>query len=75
MDHPGVQACGYEYTSKLQRMFNDMSLSNDINERFKEYLETKSLSNGVDFNILILTAGSWPLTAQASTFNVPQEVF
>lgn len=56
-------------------MFNDMSLSNDINERFKEYLETKSLSNGVDFNILILTAGSWPLTAQASTFNVPQEVF
>ncbi|ELR25392.1 cullin 1, putative [Acanthamoeba castellanii str. Neff] len=68
------QACGYEYTSKLQRMFNDMALSNDINEKFKEYLEIKSLSNGLDFNILILTAGSWPLTAQSATFNVPQEL-
>jgi hypothetical protein len=55
-------------------MFNDMALSNDINEKFKEYLEIKSLSNGLDFNILILTAGSWPLTAQSATFNVPQEV-
>jgi hypothetical protein len=69
------QACGYEYTSKLQRMFNDMALSSDINEKFKEYLEQKSLSNGgVDFNILILTAVSWPLAGQSSTFNVPQEL-
>jgi len=56
-------------------MFNDMALSSDINEKFKEYLEQKSLSNGgVDFNILILTAVSWPLAGQSSTFNVPQEV-
>ena len=31
--------CGYEYTSKLQRMFTDMSLSRDLLERFKTYLE------------------------------------
>jgi len=68
------QACGYEYTSKLQRMFNDMSLSGDINEKFKEYVEAKSLDNKVEFGVLVLTAGSWPLTAQTSTFNVPQEV-
>jgi len=69
------QACGYEYTSKLQRMFNDMALSNDINEKFKEYLESKALNTGnVDFSILVLTAGSWPLTAQVSSFNVPQEL-
>lgn len=29
------QACGFEYTSKLQRMFQDISLSKDMNERFK----------------------------------------
>ena len=73
-----------------------MSLSGDINEKFKEYCETKSLDNNkgrlfliplsfhnlldmtdhlsVDFGVLVLTAGSWPLTAQTSTFNVPQEV-
>ncbi len=32
------QACGFEYTSKLQRMFQDMSLSKDLNERFKQHV-------------------------------------
>lgn len=27
-------------------MFNDMALSNDINEKFKEYLESKALNTG-----------------------------
>ena len=29
-------ACGYEYTSKLQRMFQDMALNKDLNTSFKE---------------------------------------
>jgi cullin 1 len=29
------EACGYEYTSKLQRMFTDMSVSRDLNDAFK----------------------------------------
>ena len=32
------QACGFEYTSKLQRMFQDMNLSKDLNERFKQHI-------------------------------------
>ena len=31
-------ACGYEYTSKLQRMFTDMSLSRELNDKFKAHL-------------------------------------
>jgi len=69
------QACGFEYTSKLQRMFTDITLSGDINEKFKEFLRNKSLELGkVDFNIMVLTAGSWPLQTQSSNFNVPQEL-
>ena len=34
------QACGFEYTSKLQRMFQDMSLSKDLNERFKQHIQS-----------------------------------
>ena len=34
------QACGFEYTSKLQRMFQDMSLSKDLNERFKAHISS-----------------------------------
>lgn len=29
-------ACGFEYTSKLQRMFQDMQLNRDLNAAFKE---------------------------------------
>ena len=29
-------ACGFEYTSKLQRMFQDMALCKDLNDQFKE---------------------------------------
>jgi cullin 1 len=29
------EACGFEYTSKLQRMFTDMSISKDLNNDFK----------------------------------------
>lgn len=28
-----------EYTSKLNKMFTDMSLSNDLNAAFKEFLK------------------------------------
>lgn len=56
-------------------MFTDITLSSDINEKFKDYVRAKSLDNGkTDFSIMVLTAGSWPLQTQASAFNVPQEV-
>jgi cullin 1 len=29
------EACGFEYTNKLQRMFTDMSISKDLNTGFK----------------------------------------
>lgn len=29
-------ACGFEYTSKLTRMFQDMALNKDLNAQFKE---------------------------------------
>jgi cullin 1 len=32
------QACGFEYTSKLQRMFQDIGVSKDLNEQFKRHL-------------------------------------
>jgi len=32
------QACGFEYTSKLQRMFQDVGVSKDLNEQFKHHL-------------------------------------
>ncbi|TRY55804.1 hypothetical protein DNTS_025650, partial [Danionella cerebrum] len=44
------QACGFEYTSKLQRMFQDIGVSKDLNEQFKKHL-TNSEPLDLDFSI------------------------
>ncbi|KAF9116089.1 Cullin-2 [Mortierella sp. AM989] len=68
-------ACGVEYTSKLQRMFTDMTISSDLNTGFKEWLQGNDISNGVDFSILVLTAGSWPVNStQPLEFQCPDEL-
>ncbi len=69
------QACGFEYTSKLQRMFTDMTISADIHEKFKTFaIEQKKDVGKLDFSILVLTAGSWPLQTQLINFTVPLEL-
>jgi cullin 1 len=69
-------ACGYEYTSKLQRMFTDMATSRDLLERFKNYLEDSSqtTSVGLDFNVLVLATGSWPLQPPSTNFTIPKDL-
>ncbi|EGG13492.1 cullin B [Cavenderia fasciculata] len=69
------QACGFEYTSKFQRMFTDITLSGETNEEFKRHIDMNNVPMGkVDFSILVLTSGSWSLHSQTSSFNVPQEL-
>merc|ERR1719268_431119 len=62
------QACGFEYTSKLQRMFQDIGVSKDLNEQFKKHL-TNSEPLDLDFSIQVLSSGSWPFQ-QSSTFQM-----
>uniref|UniRef100_A0AAY5KN63 Cullin-1 n=1 Tax=Esox lucius TaxID=8010 RepID=A0AAY5KN63_ESOLU len=66
------QACGFEYTSKLQRMFQDIGVSKDLNEQFKKHL-TNSEPLDLDFSIQVLSSGSWPFQ-QSCTFALPSEV-
>jgi cullin 1 len=53
-------ACGFEYTSKLQRMFLDVGVSKDLNEKFKKHNETSAQPMNLDFYIMVLSSGSWP---------------
>ncbi|CAO3584896.1 unnamed protein product [Absidia cylindrospora] len=69
------EACGFEYTSKLQRMLTDMSLSKELNDQFKDVQQHhESSGNNADFNVLVLGAGSWPLSAPSTSFNIPDDV-
>ncbi|CAI2161539.1 18874_t:CDS:10 [Funneliformis geosporum] len=68
-------ACGVEYTSKLQRMFTDITISADVNKDFSDFLKKNPMNIGVDFSILVLTAGAWPLTQISATeFQLPTEL-
>lgn len=67
------QACGFEYTSKLQRMFQDIGVSKDLNEQFRNHLLKSNEQLGVDFTIQVLSSGSWPFR-QSFTLGLPLEV-
>lgn len=67
------QACGFEYTCKLQRMFQDIGLSKDLNEKYKTFVKDNNLNNSIDFQMLVLSSGSWPFI-QSTTFSLPSEV-
>lgn len=53
--------CGCQFTSKLEGMFKDMTLSNTVMDEFKMHVNTNRISlNGVDLTVRILTTGFWP---------------
>jgi len=64
------QACGFEYTNKLQRMFLDVGLSKELIENFRKHLEKSDSPLNVDFSIQVLSSGSWPFL-QGCTFSLP----
>lgn len=68
------EACGFEYTNKLQRMFQDMQISKDLNSGYKEH--TSGLEEGslLDSQYFILGTGFWPLNPPSTTFNPPAEI-
>ncbi len=43
------QTCGYEYTAKLARMFNDMSLSRDLVDKYKSITPAKEIGGSTFF--------------------------
>jgi len=67
------QACGFEYTAKLQRMFQDIGLSKDLNEQFRRHLQNSNEPLDIDFQIQVLSSGSWPFQ-QSCVFSLPTEL-
>lgn len=70
------EACGHDYTSGLQRMFQDVNISKELNEEFKETLQHRddSPAESIDFSIMVLTHGSWPLQAPTTKVSVPNDL-
>jgi cullin 3 len=53
--------CGYQFTSKLEGMFNDMRISRDMRDSYKNYRRSKNSQQGkLDMEVDVLTNGYWP---------------
>eukprot|EP01101_Sappina_pedata_P006463 TRINITY_DN3204_c0_g1_i1.p1 TRINITY_DN3204_c0_g1~~TRINITY_DN3204_c0_g1_i1.p1 ORF type:complete len:755 (-),score=227.71 TRINITY_DN3204_c0_g1_i1:56-2320(-) len=65
--------CGYQFTSKLEGMFNDMQLSAKTMEGFKTFLADSMETLTVDLNVQVLTTGFWP-TQNVPKCNLPAEI-
>jgi len=55
--------CGCQFTSKLEGMFKDMTISNTVNEEFKTFVNQNNTNrnmNGIDLTVRVLTTGYWP---------------
>uniref|UniRef100_A0A8C4Q7Q7 Cullin 3b n=1 Tax=Eptatretus burgeri TaxID=7764 RepID=A0A8C4Q7Q7_EPTBU len=64
--------CGCQFTSKLEGMFKDMSISNTTMEEFRQHLQITGTSlHGVDLTVRVLTTGYWPTQAATPKCNVP----
>ncbi|KAB8337085.1 hypothetical protein FH972_021389 [Carpinus fangiana] len=71
------EACGFEYTNKLQRMFQDMQTSKDLNSNYKDFrdgIEEGDRKTAIDSEYKILGTGFWPLNPASTPFTPPTEI-
>jgi len=64
--------CGCQFTSKLEGMFKDMTLSNTVNEEFRSHLQNVKNLNGIDLSVRVLTTGFWPGQNAPPPINLPR---
>lgn len=61
--------CGCQFTSKLEGMFKDMSVSKTTMEKFREEVRTEL---PLDLSVRVLTTGFWPTQAATPKCRIPE---
>ncbi|XP_074104942.1 cullin 3 [Cotesia typhae] len=63
--------CGCQFTTKLEGMFKDITVSNTIMDEFKESASTAASLRGVDLSVRVLTTGFWPTQSATPKCSMP----
>ncbi|XP_046398003.1 cullin-5 isoform X1 [Ischnura elegans] len=63
-----------DYVNKLARMFQDIKVSEDLNQQFKEQYRSSKGSIADSINIKILNAGAWARGSERVTVSLPMEL-
>ncbi|KAJ3573649.1 hypothetical protein NP233_g2313 [Leucocoprinus birnbaumii] len=62
--------CGYQFTQKLEGMFNDIRLSAEAMEIYQTHL-AKTTPPEVAINVTVMTSTYWPMTHSSSPCHIP----
>ena len=65
--------CGSSCTNKIEKMINDFMLISENELSYKNYLEENNIDIPCDFNIRMLTYGSWP-TFRMDPIIIPKQI-
>ncbi|KAJ0988374.1 hypothetical protein J5N97_006730 [Dioscorea zingiberensis] len=68
------QQCGGPFTSKMEGMVKDLTISRDMQKSFEEFIQSNSEANpGIDLTVTVLTTGPWP-SYKTCNLNLPPEM-
>ncbi|KAF9113623.1 Cullin-3 [Mortierella sp. AM989] len=65
--------CGYQFTSKLEGMFQDMRLTTDTMASFRDFLENAVDPPPIELSVTVLTSTYWPVPSIPVTCNLPAD--
>ncbi|KAJ7650303.1 Cullin-domain-containing protein [Roridomyces roridus] len=65
--------CGYQFTQKLEGMFNDMRISEDTMKAYRTHL-SKTVAPQIDISVTVMTSTFWPMAHSASPCTLPLEL-
>lgn len=64
---------GLEYTTKISNMYKDITLINDLNSNFHNYIQENN-SDIIKCNIQVLNSFSWPCNSDMPSVTLPIEI-
>eukprot|EP00744_Colponema_vietnamica_P013175 GILI01018480.1.p1 GENE.GILI01018480.1~~GILI01018480.1.p1 ORF type:complete len:809 (+),score=126.75 GILI01018480.1:89-2428(+) len=68
------RACGSQFTSHYESMLADRTSSSQLQSRFLQYLDNRSIRLQHDFSAQVLKQGIWPCSADDNVLTIPREV-
>ncbi|KAJ9113817.1 hypothetical protein QFC19_000010 [Naganishia cerealis] len=69
------EVCGVDYTTRLQKMVQDVTLSKETTAEFKERMRQAGDNvQDIDFSIIVGGTVNWPLNPQQTEFNIPKQL-
>lgn len=63
--------CGFNFTSKLEGMLRDMTISDTTMDEFMQHMQTSASLRGLDIKVSVLTSVYWPVQCINPRCNLP----